>query len=96
MKLSKTELNEKISSYEIDNDLKIELLENINDSFIENDNSDEISQLKEEIENLKNEKEEITNKYIERFTSDIKLPVENLSKNLDDIEEKKYIDIKSI
>ena len=54
MKLSKDELKQKIDSLAIDDDVKITLLEDIEDSFIETvDNSEEFQELNAKYEELK-------------------------------------------
>lgn len=93
MKLTKEELNIKITESDINDDLKISLLEDINDSF---SNDDIIDDLKRQIDEISSERDDIKSKYIERFTNnEIKIN-ENSIKDLDDIKEKNYIDIQSI
>lgn len=87
MKLSKEELKKKISELEIDEDISIELLEDIEDSFVEN--SIESS----EYEEMKRKYEDIKKKYKERFLN-TKIEKEEIEDN--GLVEKKEIDIKEI
>lgn len=86
MKLSKEELKKKIDEMEIDDERKIELLEDVEDSFevSETDNS--------ELEEIKRKYEELKAKYRARFfDSD-----SDIEEKEDDIEEKEVVDIKEI
>lgn len=84
-KLSLEELNNKINSLEIDDDVKIELLEDVTDSF-SNDNSEELDKIKTELVDLKE-------KYKQRFLSSDE---KKEDKKDDELEEKEIIDIKEI
>lgn len=84
-KLSVEELNNKINSLEIDDDVKIELLEDVTDSF-SNDNSEELDKIKSELSDLKE-------KYKQRFLSSDEKKEE---KKDDELEEKEVIDVKEI
>lgn len=54
MKLSKDELKQKIDTLAIDDDVKITLLEDVEDSFVETvDNSEELQELNAKYEELK-------------------------------------------
>lgn len=87
-KISKEELNVKISERIEDIDLATELLEDIADSFDETDDSESIAL----IENLNEEIKNLKQKYKERFTSSEKINDENET----EIEDEKIIDIKEI
>lgn len=87
-KISKEELNVKISERIEDIDLATELLEDIADSFDETDDSESIAL----IENLNEEIKNLKQKYKERFTSSEKINDENET----EIEDDKIIDIKEI
>ena len=94
MKLSKDELKRKISDNIKDNDdLVIELLEDIEDSFVTSDEPDtaEIDSLKAELEESKANYKALQEKYKQRFLS-------KDEKNDEDDEEEKdeVIDIKEI
>lgn len=68
MKLSKEELKEKVSSLEIDDDLKIGLLEDIEDSF-EDQVEDDSRVSREEYDDMSMKYEDMKKRYIERFLS---------------------------
>lgn len=87
MKLSKEDLKKKVNEMEIDDEKKIELLEDIEDSFVESevDNT--------ELEEIKTKYEELKEKYKARFfDSDAK----DEEKEEDVEEEKEVVDIKEI
>ena len=92
MKLSKEELIEKVNGYNIDDEIKIELLENISDSMevTETDNT--------EMEEIKRKYEELKEKYKERFLIGEKEDVEETDEETeeDEDEDEKVIDIKEI
>ena len=86
MKLSKDELIAKINGYEIDDNVKIELMEDVTDSFENTVDTSETDELKAKYEELKQ-------KYKDRFLKG------NESENTEDnpeMEEKEVIDIKEI
>ncbi|HCJ13942.1 MAG TPA: hypothetical protein DHV77_01380 [Erysipelotrichaceae bacterium] len=68
MKLSKEELKEKVSNLEIDDDLKIGLLEDIEDSF-EDQIEDDSRVSREEYDDMSMKYEDMKKRYIERFLS---------------------------
>lgn len=88
-KMSKDELISKINGLEIDDNVKIELMEDVTDSFdvTETDNT--------ELEEVKTKYEELKTKYKERFLNgnDDK---EELPEEKEEMEEKEIIDIKEI
>ena len=86
MKLSKDELIAKINGYEIDDNIKIELMEDVTDSF---ENTIDTS----ETDELKTKYEELKQKYKDRF-----LKGEETEKETDnpEMEEKEVIDVKEI
>ena len=93
MKLSKDELISKINGLEIDDNVKIELMEDVTDSMEvvpEVDNT--------EIERLKAENENLRTKYKERFLKGDETKEEEKEEKKDDeeLEEKEIIDIKEI
>ena len=96
MKLSKDELKQKVSDNIKDNDdLVIELLEDIEDSFVTSDEPDtaEIDSLKAELEESKANYKALQEKYKQRFLS----KDEKEDEKEDDEEEKdEVIDIKEI
>lgn len=87
-KISKEELISKINGMEIDDNLKIELMEDVTDSFEvqETDNT--------ELEEVKTKYEELKTKYKERFLKgDDKKDTEEKDEEL---EEKEVVDVKEI
>ena len=95
MKLSKQELKQKISDSIKDNDdLVISLLEDIEDSMIEN-NEQVIDQTnKKELEDLKWKYEDLKVKYKERFLSGAEEKEETTEET--GLEEKEVIDVKDL
>jgi hypothetical protein len=87
-KMSKEELISKINGLEIDDNVKIELMEDVTDSFevSETDNT--------ELEEVKTKYEELKTKYKERFLKgDDKKDEEEKE---DEMEEKEVVDVKEI
>lgn len=93
MKLSKEELKTKIDEKISDDDLKIELLEDIEDSF-ESDSEEKVS--KEEFEKVVSERDEIKRKYKERFLSNEDSKDEKEETEETGLEENEVIDVKEI
>lgn len=93
MKLSKEELKKKIDEKISDDDLKIELLEDIEDSF-ESDDSEKIS--KEEYEKVVSERDEIKQKYKDRFLNNEESKEDDEEPEEKGLEEKDVIDVKEI
>ena len=93
MRMKKDELINKISEYELSDDIKISLLEDVSDSI---DDESIVSDLQKTIEEITKERDDIKQKYINRFKNDsIKLN-ENANTLLEDVKEKNYIDVTSI
>lgn len=92
MKLSKDELKQKIDTLAIDDDVKITLLEDIEDSFIETvDNSEELQELNAKYEELK---EKYKNRFLQgEEKEDTEEKVEEL-KEEDVVEEEDIFKIK--
>ena len=93
MKLSKDELISKINGLEIDDNVKIELMEDVTDSMEvapEVDNT--------ELEEIKTKYEELKTKYKERFLKGDETKEEEKEEKKDDeeLEEKEIIDVKEI
>lgn len=90
MKLSKEELIEKVNGLEIDDEVKISLLEDITDSFeiAEPDNS--------ELEDIKSKYEELKTKYKERFLKGSEETEEDEKEDSEELKEEEVIDIKEI
>ena len=100
MKLSKEELKKKIDEYDISDDMKIEMLEDIEDSFEESEpvNLDDYV-TKEDYEKLKAELEDSKRKYKERFfdtKEETEDAIEETKEDEPEDEEEKVIDIKDI
>lgn len=102
MVLSKEDFKKKIDELEISDDKKIEILEDIEDSWTEDVNEEyraryeaEKKEMEASIANLEAETANLKAKYKERFfNSDT---VENREDDIrEDIEEKKIIDVKEI
>ena len=87
MKLSKDELISKINGYEIDDNVKIELMEDVTDSF---ENPVDTS----ETDDLKAKYEELKQKYKDRFLKGEETEKEETDNP--EMEEKEVIDIKEI
>lgn len=96
-KLSKEELIKKVSEKVMDEDVQIELMEDITDSF-ETETVDTSSEDKTRIEELETQVKELKQKYKDRF---LKGSEEKDEKNEDEdedveLKEKEVIDIKEI
>ena len=88
MKLSKEELLTKINEKVMDEDVKIELLEDITDSFdIDDSNSNE--EYEQRITELENKLQDVQEKYKERFLNKVE-------EKEDDEEKEEVIDVKEI
>lgn len=89
MKLSKEELIKKISEYEIGDEIKIELLEDVTDSFEvpEVDNT--------ELDEIKAKYEELKEKYKERFLGHEEKEDEK-EDEIEELKEEEVIDVKEI
>lgn len=93
MKLSKEDLKKKIDEKISDDDLKIELLEDIEDSF--ETESETVS--KEDYEKVVSERDEIKKKYKERFLSNKETKDDEEKEDEETgLEEKEVIDVKEI
>lgn len=92
MKMSKEDLIAKVNDKVMDEDVKIELMEDITDSFTENETNEED---KQRVEELEEKYKTLQEKYKERFLQGTEIKKEE--KNEDDgLEEKEVIDIKEI
>lgn len=105
MKLSKDELKAKVSELEINDDVKISLLEDIEDSFGEDVIDDDTKVSREEYDDINMKYEDIKKRYIERFLSkeevaELEDAKEKIEEVLDDSieveEEPEVIDIQEI
>lgn len=87
MKLSKEDLKKKVNEMEIDDDSKIALLEDIEDSFEVNETDNT------ELEELKAKYEELKEKYKARFVDSDAKEEEEKTEELEEVEE---VDIEEI
>lgn len=92
-KLSAEELSSRVNDLEIDDELKISLMEDITDS-ISNEESTELSTIKEEMDKVKAEYDSLKEKYKARFLNAVESEEE--PKKEEELEEKEVIDIKEI
>ena len=92
MKLSKDDLIQKINDKVMDEDVKIELMEDITDSFEEDSTNEEDTQ---RIKELEEKYKTLQEKYKERFLQGTEIKKEE-KKEDDGLEEKEVIDIKEI
>ena len=94
MKLSKEELKQKITEVIEDEDTQISLLEDIEDSFIENiDNSETVE--KQAYDDLKIKYDDLKSKYKERFLKGEEMPEDN-TENDEGMKKEEVVDIKEI
>lgn len=93
MKLSKEELSAKINDLDIDEEIKVSLMEDIADSIENSDTSDN-----GELEELKIKYESLREKYKERFLkSDVEVEEKEEEKEDDEeLKEEEVIDVKEI
>lgn len=92
-KKSASELSEYINGLDLDDDVKISLMEDVTDS-ISPEESEELNRLKDEVNSYKEKYEEVKEKYKERFYS----AVESDKKEdiQEELQEKEVIDIREI
>ena len=92
-KKSASELSEYINGLELDDDVKISLMEDVTDSISPEEN-EELNRLKDEVNSYKEKYEEVKAKYKERFYS----AVESDKKEdiQEELQEKEVIDIREI
>lgn len=100
MKLNKEDLKKKVNEIVTDNDVAIQLLEDIEDSFDESAEVDntKIDELQAKIDEQQSKIDELQEKYKERFlTGNKEEKTEDKKPEEDDgLEEKNIIDIKEI
>lgn len=94
MKLSKEELKKKINEKIENEELKIELLEDVEDSVdaIKDDETEKVE--KTAYDEVVAERDEIKRKYIERFLKGEEVKEEDLKE--EDLKEEEIIDVKEI
>ncbi len=92
-KFSAEELSSRINELELDDDVKISLMEDITDS-VSPDESEELESLKAEIEKTRGELDELKEKYKARFLKAV--DTEDVQEEKEDLEEKEVIDVKEL
>lgn len=92
-KFSAEELSSRINDLELDDDVKISLMEDITDS-VSPDESEELASVRAELEKAKAEYEELKEKYKARFLKAVESEEEEKSE--EDLEEKEVIDVKEL
>lgn len=92
MKLSKEELKQKITEVIEDEDTQISLLEDIEDSFI--DNSETVE--KQAYDDLKIKYDDLKSKYKERFLKGEEMPEDNTEEDDEGMKKEEVVDIKEI
>lgn len=93
-KYSAEELSSRLNDLELDDEVKISLMEDITDS-VSPDESEELAGLKSELEKVKADYEELKEKYKARFLKAVESE-EVKEVEDEDLEEKEVIDIKEI
>ena len=93
-KYSAEELSSRINELELDDDVKISLMEDITDS-VTPDESEELAGLKAEIEKAHADYEELKEKYKARFLKAVDTEEEKEVKD-EELEEKEVIDVKEL
>ena len=94
-KYSAEDLSSRINDLELDDEVKISLMEDITDS-VSPDESEELASLKAELEKKSVELEELKEKYKARFLKAVEESEEVKEVEDEDLEEKEVIDIKEI
>ena len=89
MKLSKEELKQKINELEISDEIKISLLEDVEDSM-------DIAEDNAELEELKSKYEELKDKYIARFMDSDSSEKEEKEEKFEEVEEVEEINVEEI
>lgn len=89
-KYSAEELSSRINDLELDDDVKIALMEDITDS-VSPDESEELASVRAELEKAKADYEELKEKYKARFLKAVESDEEEK-----DLEEKEVIDVKEL
>lgn len=93
-KYSAEELSSRINELELDDDVKIALMEDITDS-VSPDESEELASLRAELEKAKADYEELKEKYKARFLKAVESDEEEKVED-EDLEEKEVIDVKEL
>ena len=93
-KYSAEELSSRVNELELDDDVKISLMEDITDS-VSPDESEELAGIKAELEKSKADYEELKEKYKARFLKAVESDEEKEVED-EDLEEKEVIDVKEL
>ena len=93
-KYSAEELSSRINDLELDDDVKISLMEDITDS-VSPDESEELASVRAELEKTKADYEELKEKYKARFLKAVESDEEEKVED-EDLEEKEVIDVKEL
>ena len=94
-RFSAEELSSRVNDLELDDEVKISLMEDITDS-ISPDESEELASLKTELEKAKADYDDLKEKYKERFLKAAEVEEVKDEVKEEDLEEKEVIDIKEI
>ena len=92
-KFSAEELSSRVNGLDIDDEVKISLMEDITDS-VSSGESEELSSLKAEMEDLKAKYEDVKSKYKERFYTAVS--DNKKEEKMEELDEKEVIDVKEI
>lgn len=92
-KYSAEELSSRVNELELDDEVKISLMEDITDS-VSPDESEELASIKAELEKAKADYEELKEKYKARFLKAVESDEEKVED--EDLEEKEVIDVKEL
>ena len=93
-KYSAEELSSRVNELDLDEDVKISLMEDITDS-VSRDESEELAGIKSELEKSKADYEELKEKYKARFLKAVESEEKEEVKD-EDLEEKEVIDVKEL
>ena len=93
-KYSAEELSSRINDLDLDDDVKISLMEDITDS-VSPDESEELAGIRAELEKAKADYEELKEKYKARFLKAVESDEEE-KEDTEDLEEKEVIDVKEL
>ena len=93
-KYSAEELSSRVNDLELDDEVKISLMEDITDS-VSPDESEELAGVKAELEKAKADYEELKEKYKARFLKAVESEEEKEEVE-EDLEEKEVIDVKEL
>ena len=94
-KYSAEELSSRVNELELDDEVKISLMEDITDS-VSPDESEELAGIKAELEKAKADYEELKEKYKARFLKAVESEEVESEKEDEDLEEKEVIDVKEL